>query len=300
MCDVNLNKFGTLVTEALSIRLGSGYVINIKPVTKNNGVSLLGVTISDGANAVPIIYLNNYYERYRDGADIDDIAEKIVSVYNSNRELPSGLDVTEFTDWEKAQKKLSCRLVNSESNKELLQRVPSVAWQEDLAVIFVFNGSVDDGSCYSIVVTNDHMTNWGVDTDELYKTAISNLEGEDPEIISLFDAISSLVGQFDDAAARREAEETMFVLSSRSKCFGAKMLLHTETLKKFAEEHSCDPVIIPSSVHEVILLTGRDIPNKEALCNMICEVNRTQVLPEEVLSDHPYVYHRAEGVVTAL
>ena len=301
MSKINIKEFGTLVTEALSIRLGSGYTINIKPVTKNNGVSYLGVTISDGANTVPIIYLNNYFERYQNGTDLNEIVEGIVAVYNNNHELPSGLDVTEFTEWDRAKSKLSCRLVNRESNKELLERVPAIIWQDDLAVIFVFKGSVDDGSQYSIIVTNEHAANWGVSVNDLYETALGNLDNEGAEIISLFDAISSMIGDIaTDEAARRAADETMFVLSDKSRHFGAKMLLKTDILRKFAEEHNCDPVIIPSSVHEAIILVGNDIPNKATLTEMICEVNRTQVLPEEVLSDHPYVYHRAEGVVTAL
>ncbi len=301
MSKINIKEFGTLVTEALSIRLGSGYTINIKPVTKNNGVSYLGVTISDGANTVPIIYLNNYFERYQNGTDLNEIVEGIVAVYNNNHELPSGLDVTEFTEWDRAKSKLSCRLVNRESNADLLERVPAIIWQDDLAVIFVFNGTVDDGSRYSIIVTNEHVASWGVSINDLYETALGNLDNEGSEIISMFDAISSMIGQIGvGSEARKATEETMFVLSCKDRHFGAKMLLKTDILREFAAEHNCDPIIIPSSVHEVILLVGDGIPNKDTLAEMICEVNRTQVLPEEVLSDHPYVYRRAEDAVMAL
>lgn len=55
--------------------------------------------------------------------------------------------------------------------------------------------------------------------------------------------------------------------------------------------------ILPSSVHEVILLPDNGEESPEELRRMIREVNREHVAPEEVLSDNLYYFDLAEKQV---
>ena len=54
-----------------------------------------------------------------------------------------------------------------------------------------------------------------------------------------------------------------------------------------------DFYVLPSSVHEVIIVTAAEAPEGSAgLSDMVSEINKTQVDAEEVLSDHVYYYDR--------
>ena len=80
------------------------------------------------------------------------------------------------------------------------------------------------------------------------------------------------------------------VLSNVQRVQGASCMLYPGLLKQLAGKEENSFYILPSSIHEVILLTDRRMETPEQLKEMIAEVNRTQVAPEEVLSDSLYYY----------
>ena len=69
-------------------------------------------------------------------------------------------------------------------------------------------------------------------------------------------------------------------------------MLYPGVLEKLAAQENV--YILPSSVHEVLLLADRGGERADELKNMIAEVNSTQVPPEEVLSDSLYYYDYSE------
>ena len=85
-------------------------------------------------------------------------------------------------------------------------------------------------------------------------------------------------------------EVPLRVLSNVKRVHGAICMLYPDVLENLAQEEQRSFYILPSSVHEVILLadTGSGLPGE--LKAMIAEVNSTQVAPEEVLSDSLYYY----------
>lgn len=92
----------------------------------------------------------------------------------------------------------------------------------------------------------------------------------------------------------------MKVLSNTKRLHGAVCMLYPGVLKEMADRMGGDFFILPSSVHETILLPDAGEGLNGALRQMIREVNSTKVAPEEVLSDTLYRYDRAMGrVMTA-
>ena len=67
-------------------------------------------------------------------------------------------------------------------------------------------------------------------------------------------------------------------------------MIYPGVLEKMAGECGQSFYILPSSVHEVIFLRDIGAGSESALRKMIMEINRTQVAPEEVLSDQLYYY----------
>ena len=92
--------------------------------------------------------------------------------------------------------------------------------------------------------------------------------------------------------------EKMYILSNHMRSYGAAALIYPEQLRKIAEEVGENYYVLPSSVHETIIVAESESPDKEELCSLIKEINETQVEAEEVLSDHAYYYDCSTGKLT--
>ena len=97
--------------------------------------------------------------------------------------------------------------------------------------------------------------------------------------------------EFYDMAVS-ENDVPMYVCSNTSKINGAGVILYENLLKDFAQKVGTDFYILPSSVHETLLIPVSDQFDVDTLRAMVCEVNMTQVAPEEQLSDQVYLYSR--------
>lgn len=278
---------------ALAPRLSDEADIRAETITKNNGYSPKALVITDPkSNVFPTIYLDEYYERAKDGDDLDTITDEILQRY-THYKVDCMMDVSFFSDFEKVKDIVVYRLVNMEKNRTLLEDLPHIPFL-DLAVIFSLCLRTDSCIHASTIVHNDHMANWKVTPDELYNLAIIN----SPRLLgcnlnSLPDFLNSMVGEvvFEDT----EPEKLMYVLSNDPRNYGASCILETQNLKAFSQRFHSDVFILPSSVHEVMLLADDGLTDLDELSKLVREVNETQLEREEVLSDHAYKYLRKEN-----
>jgi hypothetical protein len=84
----------------------------------------------------------------------------------------------------------------------------------------------------------------------------------------------------------------MYVLTNYKGINGASCLLYPEILDQIGDKLNADFYILPSSIHELILIIDDGKMNPISLREMVCEVNQTQVAADEVLSDQVYYYSR--------
>ena len=87
----------------------------------------------------------------------------------------------------------------------------------------------------------------------------------------------------------------MYVLSNRIHSYGAAAILYSGRMEGIGMYLKSNYYVLPSSVHEVIVVPEKAAVEKEELSAMVAEINRTQVEAEEVLSDHAYYYDRKKG-----
>ena len=93
----------------------------------------------------------------------------------------------------------------------------------------------------------------------------------------------------------------MFVAGNHHKNYGAAVILYEDFLEQFAKKINSDFYILPSSIHEVILIpVGNDEEEVSHLKRMVFEVNHTELEEEEILSDSIYRYMRHGGIITKL
>ena len=78
------------------------------------------------------------------------------------------------------------------------------------------------------------------------------------------------------------------------------MLIFNSSLRDFSDREGSSFYIIPSSIHELLLLPVEDDSDSAEIKDMIKDVNDTQVSEEEILSYSLYYYDREKGDVTML
>ena len=89
----------------------------------------------------------------------------------------------------------------------------------------------------------------------------------------------------------------MTIVSNHQKVNGAAAILYPHILENLAGREESNLYVLPSSVHEVIILPETLVPDAEFLRGLVSEVNRTQLQAPEILSDNLYYYDRNEGKV---
>lgn len=288
------------------IKMNAGYIageggnITINHVIKNNGCEMDGLVIMEkGKDIAPTIYLDSFYELYTNGENIKNIIRRIEVIYEQNKNNVT-FDVNILKHFDTIKDKIVYKVVNYRSNEKLLEQVPHKRIL-DLAVVFYCLLDNEYGRSATALIYNNNLKNWNVTIDDVYKAALKNT----PDL--LHSKISSMAALFEKCGVNVDGEEVdlkdyvpsdMYVLTNESKLNGAACILYENVLYDFAQKLGADLYILPSSVHEVILLPKLSMFEKDELVNMVKEVNTEGVAADEVLSDHVYEYNRTERLIT--
>lgn len=267
----------------------------LKEVTKNNGRVLTGVCVDNADSPIrPTVYLEGFEKRYTAGEDLHILADEI---HNCLTHSTPEFDLESFINWEQAKLRICMRLVNREKNESLLKDVPHVSFM-DLELIFYYLLPQDaEFGKASILIHNSHCAAWGISTEELYSYAKDNTKHLNrPRIVPMSEVLSEL-GCPDFI---QDQSIPMWIMTNESTYFGAVGMYYIDIIKDFAKDRGKSLYVLPSSVHEIILLedNGNEAPND--LLAMVHEVNSTQVAVDEVLSDSVYRYDLESSRISML
>ena len=301
-------EFYNKVAEGLKEKLGQEVTIELQEVKKVN-VSLDGVVIREkGCNICPTIYLNPYFTEYNAGASMDDIIHEILTVYEKNQPdtIRNIFKAEDFYDFEKMREKIVLKVINAEKNEDLLNHVPHLIMEGlGLAVVFYVElGSDADGNA-GILIKNEHLNLWQADVSQLLSIAEQNTNRMHSfTIYNMFEMLKHTFGNMEMEFLEEELQETtpaMYVLTDQNNMFGASQLYLKDAIKEFAENNDCDVYVLPSSVHELLLIRA-DYPNMEPefLKQMVCDVNRAEVSEADFLYDGAFKYVLKEDKIIAL
>lgn len=300
--------------------------VSLQKVIKNNDVELDALVItSKEHNMSPTIYLNHYYDDITAGRDFDDIIDEIFGLYCRHSDNLQ-FDIEQFREFEKIQDKIVYKIVNANNNKKSLKSIPHIKVL-DFAIIFMClleDGNIGDAT---VTIHKDHIAMWNITVNRLYKTAKRNMPRLLPaEIKNMDEIVKKLIvddiqRDIDSSDDLRESFENeygsvdqvaddimdninemrhemkMFVLTNTKKMFGAACILYENVLREFAEEVKNDLYILPSSVHEVILVPADSDIRKSSLDIMVKRVNREELEVCDILSDHAYIYTRDDNKI---
>ena len=153
--------------------------VEINEVVKNNGKVKKGISLlPEKATMAPVIYLDDAFERYKSGGDIEVIMKDIVGVILNAEKAKNFPDLFDF---EAVKDIIGFELVNFNRNKE---RLKDNVWEpvEDLAKVYrVF--FIDDSSLSAAMIPNELLRCWEITRDELDVLAASNMEKMLPPVL---------------------------------------------------------------------------------------------------------------------
>ncbi len=258
----------------------------VKAVNKNHSIFTGIVASKADSKIAPTVYVDGFIE---DSMPADEAAKKILAMVNeSYKNMPSmaGLGVETFANYETMKDKLSFVLTG---DKEYADQFALREVGAGLYAIPIVKVEMGNGECGSIKITKQHVKGWGIDMDTLYADA--------NEVFSKETIAFGGIGEFLGMGMGMEpVDAPMCVASNDEKVNGAAVMLSPEFDKMCLSKYPEGYYILPSSVHEVIVVS-RNLAPVCALENMVRDVNATVVRPEEVLCDNVLAIENGKIVI---
>lgn len=282
-------EFREVLLELLKEKTKGEKNVTVHQVEKNNGIVLeAAVIMGKGEFIAPTVYLQELYEEYQEGASPEKIAEEILELEEEQkREMDFSLEY--FENYGTARTRIYYKLVNYEMNRHMLEKIPHLRYL-DLAVVFYYR--LEGGQFHggSILIHNCNLDAWKIEKKQLMEDAVINTSRKLPYTLQGMEAmIMELTGE---DTLRYCDEETMYVLTNEEKYFGAAVLLYPHVLNHIAGMLRKNFYVLPSSVHECILVPDQGQYSRLELMKMVKEVNQSQVEEDEILSYKVYYYDR--------
>lgn len=272
----------------------SDATIELQQIVKNNE-TLTGIVIRQkNLNIAPTIYLDSYFKSYQNGTmNLDDAMNAIVKTYIEYLPMDN-FDISKLMDFENVKDNIVAKVVGKENNENLLAGKP-YRTMADMAVTYHVMLSKNIDSTATVPITDSLMDRWGVTEDVLYTASKNGMASLSPAVIkSMTETMVEMIGKeraelMGIPIDMDPSEEMMYMLSNTSKVNGAAAIIDPNNMDMVKNYIQSDFYILPSSIHEVIILKAGQMSIEE-LEEMVQEVNATQVAPQDRLSNHVYKY----------
>ncbi|MCR5702063.1 MAG: DUF5688 family protein [Lachnospiraceae bacterium] len=274
--------------------------LKIQKVVKNNGIVLDAVCIhKENENISPNIYLKPYYDSYEMGKPLELIMEDIIHRYKEEMNN-NNIEYVDISDYKNIGSNLVVRVVNYEMNKDLLKSCPHKRYL-DVAITFRYIFDVNEVGIASALITNKEFDKWGVGVEEIYEKALFNTMQKYPwNIMSITDMITDLYrekmhgfgGDISNILGDVTQDVNMYILTNTDKAYGATCMLYDNVISNFAKVKNANVYVLPSSVHEVMLVPEYEGLDPVFLHTLLSEGNKSSVGLIDLLSDSIYYFDR--------
>lgn len=281
-------------------RLGKEYRTEISCVRKNNGVMKEVMYVrKENSECVPCFYMDELYRSYCIGEHSEGLAEHLADIVLTEcEEVRQQIPMYLTKEW--IIKHLFLRLVSAKENEELLTDAVYVEFFDFAAVFYVLTEDCPEG-VKSFQIPKNVWERLSLGSAEAYVAeAIENTQRLFPERLYLIEKTEEGCVLHEELPERSEVRkdslypQCLYVLTNHRRINGAAVLLYPELLKRLGERFGGDFYLIPSSVHEVLLLKENEWEDVGYLNRMVREVNERQVAPEEILANCVYRYFTEE------
>lgn len=287
-------QFAThLIQELFLIYSCEDYSIHADYFTKNNNTTRFGIVIrKNNENVAPTIYIDNFYEDYlQKKLTLDEIAGQIHQImkgFSHNTKQYHNFSM----EWNDCQSKIAYRLISKERNEKLLTQIPYIPFL-NLAIVFFVVYNLSEQGLESICITEELQNKWEISTQKLLQKAEENTP-------RMFEAtVETMEGVLCDylgceSIPMDEDCPSIYIFSNEMGINGATVMIYRNLIHDFAQQLQSDLYILPSSIHELLVIPEFASGSLSKLSDMVQTINQTHVLEEEVLSDCAYYYNREE------
>ncbi|MDO4274127.1 MAG: DUF5688 family protein [Eubacteriales bacterium] len=282
---MNYEEFEDTIKKLFESAVEKNVNVTSVKTRKNNNTLYRGLAFQmAGSNLASSLYLEDSYRDYESGVSIADIFENL---YHTYKDLPlQSCSPKLLYDLENRKEQIVYKLINYEKNKDLLKEIPHIQCL-DLAIVFYLLLHINDNGITSMLIDKRYLSVWGINTDTLYSYAKKNT----PKLLPAYiQSMSDVVSEIDEELVVPDVDYGMLMLSNTYKNLGAGCILYDNILKQLGRRFGESLYVIPSSIHECIILPKSKVESETELTEMICEINKAILEPDEVLADHPYYY----------
>ncbi|MCR4557075.1 MAG: DUF5688 family protein, partial [Saccharofermentans sp.] len=236
--------------------------------------------------------LKEIFRDVNEGESMDHAVYKMVNTIEANIDVVKTKegDVKSFiTDYEKVKDHTYLRMIPGDS--PILKDTPHRMVEDMALVVNIHLESFSDENGRScVVISRPLMEMYGIDEKQLFADAEKNsLENEPIVFTPLGDMIKSLI-ESEELPSPEEAGIVTYIATNKSGFQGASIAAYPDFAEKAAETIGGSFYMLPSSVHEFILIKDDGKPNARDLNKMIRNVNETVLEPRDILASQCYHY----------
>lgn len=291
-------EFAEDIKEKLSQRGYGEVMTSFHDIEKTNQNYEAISVVQAGSNIGVNFNIENAFASYEHTGDYEGVLASATGVIVGGLDQIPAVDVNALMNYEVMKEKLSVEVISADANEELLAKVPHDRI-EDLAVVYRFIMESNEDGRASILVNNDLIERMGVTHEQLRADALENSPEIRPVVIQgMNEVMKEMMGPeaYEMFGIPDDTEEMMFIATVPDKNSGAGVLAYQDFMDQAAEKIGGDFYVIPSSIHEILLVPDNGEVQAEGLKEMVQEVNATEVSPEEKLSDNVYHYDSKEHI----
>lgn len=307
---MNFNDFVEEVTENIKLFLPVDYMDAEISVTGNEKLNetYWGMVVrKENQSLAPVINLNRLYESYQDrpGMSIEAVCRQVADVIT---DTPDMVDLNTILNYDVAKNHLFIRVSSAEANQEMLGNVPHQL-MEDLAITYHISIDMDSDGLSSTIITNELMERYGITQEQLHEDAMKSAVSLLPADIATIGAkMNDFIGDLSVMLTSEEREmmqnimrddaqsPTFIVVTNKEQINGAGAIFYPEVMENMGYLVGGDFFILPSSIHETLVLPDNGEMEAQSLKDMVEEVNATQVLPHDRLTNEVYHYDTKDHV----
>lgn len=280
--------------------------INIERVeiVKANDTRVHGLRLShEGDCAGWNVYLDDLYERYHEGECLDILLKEAACRCEEGLGFRAPVSPDDMRlDFDSIRNRLSVRLLGVAHNMSYMDGKPYIDTGCGLALIATIGCDSDGSGGWFLSVTDELLRNEiRTSREELLTAALENaVKTEPPVLVSLEDYVRANYG--NPVSVQNFLEEPYIdeyrrcralMLSNESMFFGAAALFYPGVTERIAEILRCGYYVLPSSVHEVMIISDAAEPDVRGMVETVKEANRTVVSRSDLLSDYVLRYDTA-------
>ena len=303
---MNYQEFKNMLKDRMQKIMGDTIQVGFETYTKNNQTPIESLTFqekdSSAATVItPAIHMQDLYNLYQkegDGEMFQGCLMEIKKLYMEQE--PKSLDFIN-RDWGEIKKSICMTLLCEGWNKGWIEE-ENITYSKFLDFVIVLRSvlGVSSHGMGSMVVTQNLMSHWRITEEELWETAWNNLYCERFYIQNLNEVLRSELKEreMEIDAKLLKNDLPLYLLSNKERVYGARGILRTDLLQAFAMRADSNLYILPSSIHELILLPDNgNYCVEEEMREVVKTINETEVPETERLSETIYYFRKDSGTV---